>query len=71
MQKGIAIDPKIPAMRGIMMAKRKPLEVVEAIDVEALTKYVSYEMPKAKAECKMVETTQELMDLLHNEAKVI
>ena len=70
-QKGIAINPKIPAMRGIMMAKRKPLEVVEAIDIEPLTEFVSYEMPKAKASCKMVETTQELMDLLHNEAKVI
>ncbi len=70
-QKGIAINPRIPAMRGIMMAKRKPLQVVEPCNVEPLLEYVGYEMPKAKAACKYVETANELIDLLHNEAKVI
>lgn len=70
-QKGIAINPRIPAMRGIMMAKRKPLKVVPADNADALIEYVSYEMPPAKAACKFVETADQLVDLLHNEAKAI
>lgn len=72
-QKGIAIEPKIAAMRGIMMARKKPLNVVEPIEVEPLTEYVDYEMPQPKPPCKMVdaENVKELVDLLHNEAKVI
>ncbi len=70
-QKGIAIDPRIPNMRGIMMAKRKPLNVVEPINAEALSEYVEYDMPKPKPPVKLVETAKELIDLLHNEAKVI
>lgn len=72
-QKGIAIEPRIAAMRGIMMARKKPLNVVEPIDVQPLTEYVNYEMPQPKPPCKMVdaENVKELVDLLHNEAKVI
>lgn len=72
-QKGIAIDPKIPAMRGIMMARRKPLNVVEAAEVEALTEITEISMPEEKGDCKMVdsENVEELVDLLINEAKVI
>ena len=70
-QKGITINPRIPAMRGIMMAKRKPLKVLESSDKEALVEYTNFEMPKAKAACKIVKTTEELIDLLHNEAKVV
>jgi len=33
-QKGIAKDPRIPAMRGIMMARKKPLTVVEPVSAE-------------------------------------
>ena len=72
-QKGIAKEPRIPAMRGIMMARKKPLEVVEPIDAEALTEYTTYEMPQSKAPCKMVDAdnVKELVNLLQNEAKVI
>ena len=72
-QKGIAIEPRIPAMRGIMMARKKPLEVVEATDVQPLVNYKSYELPEPKAACKMIEPDQmkELVDKLHNEAKVL
>lgn len=72
-QKGIAINPRIPNMRGIMMARQKPLKVVEPVQAEALTEYVEYGMPKAKAACKMVdaENVKELVNLLHSEAKVI
>jgi len=72
-QKGIALEPRIPSMRGIMMARKKPLNVVPAAGEGALTEFVSYDLPPAKAACKMVdaENVKELVDLLHNEAKVI
>ncbi len=72
-QKGITKEPRIPSMRGIMMARRKPLRVVEPATAEALTEFVSYKPPQAKAACKMVdvENVAELVDLLHNEAKII
>jgi len=72
-QKGITKEPRIPAMRGIMMARKKPLNVVAAVEVDALTEYANYELPAAKAACKMVdaENVKELVDLLKNEAKVL
>jgi electron transfer flavoprotein beta subunit len=72
-QKGIAKDPRIPNMRGIMMAKSKPLQLVEAVAVEPLTEFVGFEMPKPKAACKKIdpENVKELVNLLHNEAKLI
>lgn len=72
-QKGIAKEPMIAAMRGIMMARKKPLKVVEPVDVEALTEFVSFELPQPKPPCKMIdpENVKELVDLLQNEAKVI
>ncbi|MCF8405510.1 MAG: electron transfer flavoprotein subunit beta/FixA family protein [Bacteroidales bacterium] len=72
-QKGVALEPRIPSMRGIMMARKKPLTVVEGAAVETMTSFVSYELPPAKAACKMIdpENMKELVDLLHTEAKVI
>ncbi len=72
-QKGIAKEPRIPSMRGIMMARKKPLNVVEPVAGENKTEFVSYELPPAKAACKMVdpENMKELVNLLHTEAKVI
>ncbi len=72
-QKGITKEPRIPAMRGIMMARKKPLNVVAALEVDALTEYATYELPAPKAACKMVdaENVKELIDLLKNEAKVL
>ena len=71
-QKGIAIDPRIPAMRGIMMARKKPLNVVPAVDAEPRTEFVNFELPAPKAACKMVDedNAKELIRLLHEEAKV-
>ncbi|MBB6459929.1 electron transfer flavoprotein subunit beta/FixA family protein [Flammeovirga kamogawensis] len=64
---------KIPNMRGIMMARKKPLEVVEAVAVEGVTAYQSFELPEEKGECKMVDADQmdELVGLLKNEARVL
>lgn len=72
-QKGIVQenDLRIPNMRGIMMARKKPLTVVEAISAEAKTEAQSFEKPAVKSACKIVESVDELIDLLHNEAKVI
>ena len=72
-QKGIAKEPKIPSMRGIMTARTKQLLVVEASPIEMLTEFVAFELPKPKAACKKIdpENVRELIQLLHNEAKVI
>ncbi len=71
--KGIAKEPRIPAMRGIMMARKKPLNVVPPSDVEALTEIAGFELPGSKPPCKMidVDNAKELIDLLQNEAKVL
>jgi electron transfer flavoprotein beta subunit len=71
-QKGMA-EARIPNMRGIMAARTKPLNVVEPAAAENLTETVSYELPPAKSGVKLIdaENVQELVDLLHNEAKVI
>ncbi len=70
-QKGIAIVPLIPNMRGIMQAKRKPINVVAAQNIEPLVEMVEYELPKPKPPVKLVETAEELINLLHIEAKVL
>lgn len=70
--KGMA-EQRIPNMRGIMAARTKPLNVVAPIAVDSLTSFESYELPPAKSACKMIDPTNmdELVSLLHNEAKVI
>jgi len=72
-QKGIAKEPRIPAMRGIMMARKKPLNVVAPVEAEALTAYNSFALPAPKAACKMIDEEQaaEVIRLLHEEAKVL
>lgn len=70
--KGMA-EQRIPNMRGIMMAKRKPLNVVEPVAVDAQTEVVSFELPAPKADVHMIdaENMTELVDLLHNKEKLI
>lgn len=70
--KGMA-EQRIPNMRGIMMAKRKPLAIVEPVDFPATTEVVQYEKPPEKSAVKLVdpENMDELVRLLHEEAKVI
>ncbi|NOQ70984.1 MAG: electron transfer flavoprotein beta subunit/FixA family protein [Crocinitomix sp.] len=70
--KGMA-EQRIPNMRGIMAARTKPLEVLPAAPCDALVSFEAYELPPAKSDCKYVdpENMAELVDLLHNEAKVI
>lgn len=70
--KGMA-EQRIPNMRGIMAARTKPLQVVPAASVDVLSEVISYEVPPAKSACKYIEADNmdELVELLHNEAKVI
>ena len=74
-QKGIVEESelRIPNMRGIMMARQKPLTVVEAIEVSTETTSVSFEKPALKGAVTLVspDNLDELISLLHNEAKVI
>lgn len=74
-QKGLVeeSDLKIPNMRGIMMARKKPLDVVEPCGAEALSTTTKFEKPAPKGEVKLVDAdnVDQLIDLLHNEAKVI
>lgn len=72
-QKGIAIDPRIPSMRGIMTARTKQLKVVPAVNASTLSRIIVYEAPVAKGKCRMIdpENLDELAHLLHTEARVI
>lgn len=74
-QKGIVeeSDLRIPNMRGIMMARKKPLQVIAPIAVSAETQIENFEKPAPKGTVKLVapDHLDELINLLHNEAKVI
>lgn len=71
-QKGVA-EARIPNMRGIMAARTKPLKVVPAAAIDALTSIASYDLPPAKTGVKMFNADQmdELVAALHTDAKVI
>lgn len=70
--KGMA-EQRIPNMKGIMTSKSKPLKVVPAFAAEDLSVPVMYELPNENTVCKYVdpENMDELVRLLHEEAKVI
>jgi electron transfer flavoprotein beta subunit len=60
-------------MKGIMSARSKPLKVVEAAAMELFTEIISFELPPAKKGVRMIsaDNPEELISLLHDEAKVI
>ena len=70
--KGMA-EQRIPNMRGIMAARTKPLTVLPAVAADELTSFVSYSVPNSKSAVKLIDpmNMDELVELLHNEAKVI
>jgi len=72
-QKGIVDekDLRIPNMRGIMMARKKPLTVVEASGSSPMTASQKFEKPAPKGAVKLVDNVDDLINLLHNEAKAI
>ena len=72
-QKGLVeeSDLRIPNMRGIMQARSKPLTVKDPIATNPETQSVSFEKPAPRGAVKLVDNVDELINLLHNEAKVI
>ena len=72
-QKGLVeeSDLRIPNMRGIMQARSKPLHVKQGVEQSPRSQATSFEKPAPRGAVKLVDTVDELIDLLHNEAKVI
>ncbi len=74
-QKGLVeeSDLRIPNMRGIMQARSKPLNVVEPDAVDLRTEAQKFEKPDPRGAVKLIDpdNLDELINLLHNEAKVI
>ncbi len=74
-QKGIVeeSDLRIPNMRGIMMARKKPLTVLEPAQAETRSEIVKFEKPAPRGETKLIDpdNLDELIELLHSDAKVI
>ena len=70
--KGMA-EQRIPNMRGIMAARTKPLQIISPTGLDMLTSYVTFASPPPKSGVKLVDVDNldELVSLLHNEAKVI
>jgi len=70
--KGMA-EQRIPNMRGIMMAKKKPLAVVTAEGADDKEKVTEYKVVPKDRSIKMVdpENMMELVRMLHEESKVI
>ncbi len=70
--KGMA-EQRIPNMRGIMAARTKPITVVEATTDAPLTSIKSFTLAAGRTTCKYIDANnvEELVSLLHNEAKVI
>lgn len=70
--KGMA-EQRIPNMKGIMTAKSKPLAVVPPVDITSHTSLLTHILPPAKQSVHMIDpaNTDELVRLLHEEAKVI
>lgn len=68
-------EPRYASLPGIMKAKRKPLDVLEADDLvddlEPKVRTVGYELPPERAAGVIVADVDELVDKLKNDAKVI
>jgi electron transfer flavoprotein beta subunit len=73
-QKGLN-EPRYPSLKGIMDAKRKPIEEIIPQPVASRVDVIKLSKPPAKAQGKIVgsdaSAAAELVRLLHEEAKVI
>ncbi len=73
-QKGLN-EPRLPNLKGIMAAKKKPMEKKEPAVKDSVYETVSLELPPPRAAGKIVgkgaEAVPELVRLLHEEAKMI
>ena len=70
--KGMA-EARIPNMRGIMAARTKTIEIVSYSSEGNLVSVSKFALPPAKSSVKLIDPSQpeQLIELLHNEAKVI
>jgi electron transfer flavoprotein beta subunit len=68
-------EPRYASLPNIMKAKRKPLEELSleelGVDVESKVRTLKVESPPERQEGVKVETVDQLVDKLRNEAKVI
>jgi electron transfer flavoprotein beta subunit len=73
-QKSLA-EPRYPGLKGIMAAKKKPLEAVEAPAAANVTEVRSLSLPPARSEVTWIEPTPEgmqtLLTALRNDKKVL
>ena len=73
-QKGLN-EPRYASLKGIMMAKKKPVETLEAMDTASTVEVVEMSYPPERAAGKIVgegpEAVPELVKLLKEEAKVL
>ncbi len=68
--------PRYASLKGIMQAKKKKIDQMAlgdlGIDTGLTTTYSRFELPPARTgNCVFVETVDELVDKLHNEAKAL
>ena len=72
-QKGIAKEPRIASMRGIMQARTKPVQIIGASHAAPLSIIRGYEPPQPRPACRFVdaENPAQLIELLQNEARVL
>jgi electron transfer flavoprotein beta subunit len=67
--------PRYASLRGIMQAKKKPIDTKTlddlGVDAERRITYLRFEMPPMREAGVILETVDELMDKLRNEAKVL
>ena len=68
-------EPRRPALKGIMAAKKKPLDEAPAPAIESQASVVQLELPPTRPEGRIVgegpDAVDALMDALKNEAKVL
>lgn len=66
-------EPRIPNMRGIMMARKKSISTIAPVETEVATRVEKFEPPKEKGEVKLIDpdNAEELIRLLREEAKVL
>jgi electron transfer flavoprotein beta subunit len=68
-------EPRYASLPNIMKAKKKELKIISlndlGVDSSPRTEILKVELPEARAAGVMVETVDELVDKLKNEAKVI
>lgn len=64
-------EPRLPNLKGIMMAKKKPLEEVVPAASKDKVEVIGLELPPPRNAGKIVKDVDELVNALHNEAKVI